>query len=236
MTILAVVTYTGNEKHVRAAEEMMRSFDEIIEDAPVQIQRSAINLKASRPAKIADWWHYHMDCGYSQAINTIIQKEIIDPPFTKTVHVGTGKVTPPSGKPSNITGVLIMSHRITFEDHRWLIELLRERDGDVVLSPILRENDPPELSIDAFPLCQFVPVSVIKAIRKKFGFCLLHPDFSDRGWDEVEAACIKNLAVPFKLVRGSQVHVNEGLGPIDLGQFPSDLLRRIQNFKRSRRM
>lgn len=260
MTILAVTPYTGSEKLVKMTEAMLASFFDIVTNglhgmpggAPT-FDVIAVDNAASRPQKHPVTWHPHMDenVGFGNAINFAIEKEIIQPPKLKTVHVETGKVTPTPLK-VDYTDILILNNDLQFPDTDWLRELLLARDGKHVLSPCTdvtataaavsngrRNVDPiPHHEVSAF--CWLVPIHLIFALRKKFGFNLFHQDFSNYGSDDVTAACLRSIVgkQPFRIVPRSWVKHLKAQTANELGVKAGDrtLIGRIVNYKRAKRL
>lgn len=260
MTILAITPYTGSEKLVKMTESMLAQFADIVTSGLTGIEGGAprfdvvaVNNAASRPQRHPVTWHCHLEenVGFGKAINLAIDREIIEPPRLKTVHIASGK-TKPTPQTVEITDVLLLNNDLQFPDAGWLRELLRERDGKHVLSPCTdvtatreavangRRNVEPILHREVSAFCWLVPVAMIHALRKKFGFNLFHPDFTNYGSDDVTSACLRGLygSKPFKIVPRSWVQHLKAQTANELGVKAGtpELLRRIANFKRARRL
>lgn len=253
MTILAVTPYTGSEKLVKMTERCLASFQQIAATVNHKVSITAVDNAASRPIKKGLYdWHCHMDAnvGFGNAINFAIQREIIEPPNLKIV-AGDGSAKK-FDQPMNFTHVLILNNDLEFPDTNWLAELLKERDGDLVLSPCTditataearaegaRNLDPiRHAQVSAF--CWLVPVTTIIKLRRKFGINLFHPDFTNYGSDDVTAAMLRSIISkqPFKIVPRSWVKHLKGQTANELGVKPGtpELLRRIRNFKLTKRL
>lgn len=250
MTILAVVAYTGSEKLVRMTEEMLESLLPLLNgEEPVRVV--AVNNAAVRPIKHGlVLWHPTMEKneGFGPAINFAIQTEIFDAP--KLVNMDTGEKI--EREPTEFTDVLVLNNDLQFPDRNWLQELLKARDGQHVLSPCTditatkaavtagaEDRDPvPHHEVSAF--CWLVPVTLVRALRKKFGFNLFHPDFPNYGSDDVTSACLRSIVgkQPFKIVPRSWVRHLKARTANELGLKGGDraLIGRIVNFKRSKRL
>jgi hypothetical protein len=259
MTILAITPYTGSEKLVKMTEAMLASFHDIVTaglagfDPRIEVAVVAVNNAASREQTFPVTWHCHMgeNVGFGRAINMAIEREIIEPPKLKTVHVGTGKTTK-TPQDVNITDILLLNNDLQFPDTNWLAHLLRERDGQHVLSPCtdvtatkqavapLALNLEPIMHREVSAFCWLVPVAHVHALRKKFGFNLFHPDFSNYGSDDVTAACLRSIVgpKPFKIVPRSWVKHLKAQTANELGVKAGnrELIGRIVNFKRAKRL
>lgn len=255
MTILAITPYTGSERLVRMTESMLAQFADIVTNGlhGMLFDVVAVDNAASRPQKHPVTWHPHMEknVGFGNAINFAIEREIIEPPKLKAVNIRTGKTTSIARK-VDITDVLLLNNDLQFPDPNWLRELLAARDGRHVLSPCTDvtatagavndkayDVDPrPHREVSAF--CWLVPIKAIFDLRKKFGFNLFHPDFTNYGSDDVTAACLRGLygSKPFKIVPRSFVRHLKAQTANELGVKAGtpELLRRIANFKRARRL
>lgn len=259
MKILAITPYTGSEKLVKMTEAMLASFHDVVAyglygfDEKIEVEVVAVNNAASRPQKhpVTSHWHMEENVGFGNAINKAIERDIIEPPKLKAVNILTGKVTSAASK-VDITDVLLLNNDLQFPDTSWLRELLRERDGKHVLSPCTdvtatkaavadgaRDSDP-ILHREVSAFCWLVPVVMIHALRKKFGFSLFHPNFTNYGSDDVTAACLRSFVspTPFKIVPRSWVKHLKAQTANELGVKAGtpELLRRIVNFKRARRL
>lgn len=257
MTILAIVPYTGSEKLVQMTEEMLEHlYAQVVAGAAGGANHFAVvavNNAASRPQKFPVTWHCTMDenVGFGNAINKAIEAEIIQPPKLKETNIETG-ATKSAAYQSTITDVLILNNDLQFPEHGWLRALLDARDGKHVLAPCTditatkeavaagaRDLDPiSHREVSAF--CWLVPVALIHAMRKKFGFNLFHPSFSNYGSDDVAAACLRSIVgpKPFKIVPRSWVKHLKARTANELGIKAGDreLIGRIVNFKRSKRL
>lgn len=234
MNILAIVPYAGSLKLVRMTEAMVRAFTvcakERIDEGQLRIV--AINNAADGqiPTALLDWHGYNdTNEGFGRAVNLAIAREL---------------------RPSD-SHVLVLNNDLEFPDTSWLEKLLAEVEGELVLSPCTditatkeavaegpRDADPMRLNqVSAF--CWLVPTSIIRQLRKKFGFHLFHPDFSNYGSDDVTAACLRSFrSKPFKLVPRSFVRHLKARTANELGVKAGEpeLLRRIANYKRARRL
>lgn len=259
MTILAITPYTGSEKLVKMTEAMLASFHAIVScglaglGEQVDFDVVAVNNAASRPQRHPVTWHCHLEenVGFGNAINRVIDREVLQPPRLKTVHIQSGKTTA-TPQPMKITHVLLLNNDLQFPDTNWLRELLAAREGNLILSPCTDITATKEaIATEARPLdpirhrevsafCWLVPVPVILALRKKFGFNLFHQDFSNYGSDDVTAACVRSIvgSKPFKIVPRSFVKHLKAQTANELGVKAGtpELLRRIANFKRARRL
>lgn len=251
MSILAVTAYTGSERLVKMTENMLSVF--LPRALQFDIRVVAINNAASRPIRSGlVQWHGHSDTneGFGNAINAAIKGEIIDPPNMKIVnHDGTVK---PMGLKSDYTHVLVLNNDLQFPDPDWLPHLLLEREGDLVLSPatditatVQARQDaaldlPPIRCAQVSAFCWLVPVTTIMKLRKKFGVNLFHPDFTNYGSDDIAAAMLRSIIskLPFKIVPRSFVKHLKAQTAKELGvkQGTPELLRRIANFKRARKL
>lgn len=188
--------------------------------------------------------------GFGNAINLAIKREIIDPPNLKII--GADGKTQPFKESTTHTHALIINNDLEFPDHAWLRELLKERDGDLVLSPCTDitataearntgpVDAPPTRHAQVSAFCWLVPVSTIMKLRRKFGVSLFHPDFTNYGSDDVAAAMLRSIISkqPFKIVPRSWVKHLKGQTANELGVKPGtpELLRRIRNFKLAKRL
>jgi hypothetical protein len=234
MNILAVVPYAGSKKLVKMTEAMVRSLTEcagpMIDEGKFRIVAINNNADGQIPTALVDWHGYNdTNEGFGNAINLAIKREL---------------------RPSD-THVLVLNNDLTFPHTSWLQELIAEAETDVVCAPCTdvtatreaiaegpRDLDPLRvLQVSAF--CWLVPRQSIVMLRKKFGFDLFHPDFSNYGSDDVTAACLRSIkSKPFKIVPRSWVHHEKAQTANELGVKPGtpELLRRIANFKRARRL
>lgn len=253
MKILAITPYAGSKKLVKMTEEMLRKFQVCVADAPFPVEVVAVNNAAELPIGngLTDW-HAHNETneGFGNAINLAIKRMVIEPKFLKiTGHDGKTK---PAGLKSDHTHVLLLNNDLEFPHVDWLTQLGKEVEGDLVLSPCTditatkdavsegpREASPlrsPQIS--AF--CWLVPVTTIEKIRRKFTFPLFHPEFSNYGSDDVTGAILRSLVSPkpFKVVPRSWVRHLKARTANELGVKAGEpeLLRRIANFKRARRL
>jgi hypothetical protein len=145
-----------------------------------------------------------------------------------------------------------LNNDLQFPDHKWLLHLLNEVEGNLVLSPTTditaspdaRAEGPveeaPIRSSQVSAFCWLVPVATIKKIRKKFGFPLFHPDFSNYGSDDVSGGILRSLVSrkPFKVVPRSFVRHLKAQTANELGVKPGqpEVLQRIRNFFRAHRL
>lgn len=258
MTILAITPYTGSEKLVKMTEGMLERFHRCASWAMIHGQAPnfyviAMNNAASRPQKFPVTWHGHMEenVGFGNAINKAIDRAVIEPPKLKTVSIKTGEVKP-TPEDCDITDVLILNNDLQFPDEMWLSELLNARDGKRVLSPCTditatkaaiaqgaRDLNPiAHHEVSAY--CWLVPVHLIHALRRKFGFNLFHPDFSNYGSDDVTAACLRSIVgkEPFRIVPRSFVQHLKAQTANELGIKAGDrtVIGRIVNYKRAKRL
>lgn len=259
MTILAVTPYTGSEKLVKMTEAMLDSFNRVVTMTRVldpttpPILLVAVNNAASRPIRAGlVQWHAHSEEneGFGNAINLAIKREIIEPPTLKRIDE-EGKAQP-MGLKMDITHVLVLNNDLQYPETNWLHELWKAREGDLVLSPCTDitatkeavAEGPRDLDaircaqISAF--CWLVPMAVIFKIRKKFGFNLFHPEFSNYGSDDVTGLVLRSLVSkkPFKVVPRSFVKHLKGQTANELGVRPGDpkVLQRIASFKRAHKL
>lgn len=237
MSLLAITPYAGSEALVKMTEAMLAAFSETAKGMEVSVV--AVNNAAARPIKTQLAWHGHNDTneGFGCAVNLAIKRELIEAPkLLKT--------------PSTHTHVLVLNNDLEFPDPRWLDELWQQRVDNLVLSPM---TDVTATSVavsahalDAEPVraaqvsafCWLVPVPVILMLRKRFGFELFNPDFTNYGSDDVTGACLRKLygPQPFKVVRRSFVRHLKAKTANELGVKPGtkELLQRIANYKRAR--
>lgn len=238
MTILAITPYAGSEKLVRMTESMLEQFSAC--PSPEQVNIVAINNAAVRPVRTKLEWHGHNETneGFGCAVNLAIQREVFDMEkrYSATVY----------------THVLVLNNDLEFPDDRWLSELLKEREGSLVLSPCTdvtatetAVNDRafdqgPRLAAQVSAFCWLVPVTTIRMLRKKFGVCLFHPEFTNYGSDDIAGAMLRKIVGPrpFKVVPRSWVKHRKAQTANELGvkAGTKDLLQRIANFKRARRL
>jgi hypothetical protein len=240
VSILAITPYAGSEKLVRMTERMLMAFDGCPTMAEDVIATVAVNNAAVRPVNHPLTWHAHMDKneGFGVAVNLAIKREIFD--------------MKKSGFPTTHTHVLVLNNDLEFPEPSWLMSLLRHREGNLVLSPCTditatkvavaessRDLDPVRWDqVSAF--CWLVPVTTIEMIRKKFGFELFSPEFSNYGSDDVTGAVLRRLVghKPFKVVPRSFVKHKKAQTANELGVKggTKELLQRIANWKRMRRL
>jgi hypothetical protein len=213
----------------------------------------AVNNAAERPVSRGLYnWHAHNEEneGFGRAINLAIQREIIDPPKTKIV--GLDGVAKSMALKVDFTHVLVLNNDLEFPDNSWLLPLLSACEGDLVLSPTTDITATPDAraegSVDADPrrsaqvsaFCWLVPVTTIIKIRKKFGWNLFHPEFSNYGSDDVTGLVLRSLVSkkPFKVVPRSFVKHLKGQTANELGVRPGDpkVLQRIASFKRAHKL
>lgn len=234
MNILAITPYAGSKKLVRMTEEMVRSFTvcakQRIDEGQLRIV--AINNAADGqiPTALVDWHGYNdTNEGFGNAVNLAIKREL---------------------RPSD-SHVLVLNNDLEFPDTSWLEHLLAAVEGELVLSPCTditatpeaRQEGPqpldPHRSKQVSAFCWLVPTQIITRLKKKFGFPLFHPDFSNYGSDDVTAACLRSFnSKPFKVVPRSWVRHKKAQTANELGVKAGEpeLLRRIANFKRARRL
>lgn len=234
MNILAIVPYAGSKKLVRMTEEMVRWFTvcakERIDEGQLRIV--AINNAADGqiPTALVDWHGYNdTNEGFGRAVNLAIMREL---------------------RPSD-SHVLVLNNDLEFPDTSWLEKLLEAREGELVLSPCTdvtatkeavaegARDIEPFRSVQVSAFCWLVPTSIIRKLKKKFGFPLFHPDFTNYGSDDVTAACLRSfLSKPFKVVPRSWVRHKKAQTANELGVKAGEpeLLRRIANFKRARKL
>lgn len=247
MTILVVTPYAGSEALVKMTERMLESLQSIIQIAVPNDQSDgfgvvAINNAAARPVKTKLTWHGHNETneGFGNAVNLAIQREVFDAKKAGVTNHPT------------YTHVLVLNNDLEFPDPRWLQELLRARQGHFVLSPCTDitatkaavndrayDIDPrPCDQVSAF--CWLVPVTTIEMMRKKFGVNLFHPDFTNYGSDDIAGAMLRSLLgpKPFRVVPRSFVRHLKARTANELGvkAGTKELLQRISNFKRARRL
>lgn len=251
--VLAITAYAGSKKLVKMTEEMLTNFAQCALETIDEVTTIAINNKADTSIKrgLVDWHAFNeTNEGFGRAINLAIQREIIEPPNTKIID-HAGKATS-MGLKSDYTHVLVLNNDLQFPDHRWLLHLLSECEGNLVLSPTTditatpdaRAEGPvdeaPIRSLQVSAFCWLVPVAVIHKIRKKFGWNLFHPDFSNYGSDDVTGAVLRTLVArqPFKVVRRAWVKHLKAQTANELGVRAGDpaVLQRIKNFKRAHRL
>lgn len=253
MTILAITAYTGSKRLVSMTEQMLMGFAVCaLEAEGFQFFDVAVNNAADEPIKarlVNSHLHNEKNEGFGNAINLAIKREIIDPPHLKIVSKDGTK---PAGQKVEITDVLVLNNDLQFTDVSWLARLLEARDGAHVLSPCTditatkeaiaysaRDLDP-ILHHQVSAFCWLVPVKVIFSLRRKFGFNLFHPDFTNYGSDDVTAACLRSIIskTPFKIVPRSFVKHLKAQTAMELGvkAGTKELLQRIANFKRARRL
>lgn len=237
MTILAITPYAGSKKLVRMTEEMLRSFRECVQVAGAEVTIVAMNNAAEDTIdrSLVDWHGWlPTNEGFGVAVNRGIQAEVFD--------------MPKAGFPDSYTHVLVLNNDLEFPDKVWLRELLDEREGGLVLSPCTDvtatkcavndkaydQSSRTATQVSAF--CWLVPVATIKAIRKRFGFNLFSPEFSNYGSDDVSGAILRRLVGPrpFKVVPRSWVRHRKAQTANELGIKAGDpaVLRAISNFKR----
>lgn len=251
--VLAITAYAGSKKLVKMTEEMLTNFAQCALETIDEVTTIAINNKADTSIKrgLVDWHAFNeTNEGFGRAINLAIQREIIEPPNTKIID-HAGKATS-MGLKSDYTHVLVLNNDLQFPDHRWLLHLLSECEGNLVLSPTTDITATPDARaegpVDEAPIrssqvsafCWLVPVAVIHKIRKKFGWNLFHPDFSNYGSDDVTGAVLRTLVArqPFKVVRRAWVKHLKAQTANELGVRAGDpaVLQRIKNFKRAHRL
>jgi len=239
--ILAITAYTGSRKLVKMTNDMLTRFRfcalEIIDDVTV----IGINNNADEPVQrtLLDWHAFNeANEGFGRAINMGIQREIFDPPGA------------PARKP--YTHVLVLNNDLQFPDPKWLLHLVNEVEGDLVLSPTTDitatkdavadgpQDAAPIRSSQVSAFCWLVPVTTIKKIRKKFGWNLFHPQFSNYGSDDCTSAVLRSLvsSKPFKVVCRSFVKHLKAQTANELGVRAGDpeVLQRLRNFKRVHRL
>lgn len=247
MKILVAVAYAGSKKLVEMTNEMLRSFADCATFAAMQAEFVvvAINNKADKDIdKTLVAWHAWNETneGFGRAISLAIEREVFN--------------MDKAGTPQNYTHVLVLNNDLVFDHRLWLYELLRVAavpiDPALTLVPCTdvtatkdavaagpREIEPFRVA-QASAFCWLVPVPVVKKIRKKFGFTLFHPDFSNYGSDDVTGAILRSLvsAKPFKIVPRSWVKHLKAQTANELGvkAGTKELLQRIANFKRTRRL
>ena len=232
MTILAITPFTGSEKLVKMTEAMLLNLESCINRTNEKFTVVAMNNGASRPlfAGLYDWQGHNKDnVGFGVAVNVAIQREMSE----------------------DVTHVLVLNNDLQFPHENWLSELLAARSPEElhVLSPCTditataqaRTDGPQNLhpfyatQVSAF--CWLVPAATIRLLRKKFGFQLFNPDFTNYGSDDVTGACLRKIIDkrPFKVVSRSWVKHLKGQTSAELGirAGTKDLLQRIKNYKRS---
>lgn len=240
MTILAVVPYAGSKKLVAMTDRMLESFQLCAAAIADPINVVAINNAADAAIKTKVTWHGFNDKneGFGNAVNLAIQREVFD--MVK------------QGFPDHVTHVLVLNNDLEFPDPQWLRELLDELEEVLVVTPCTnvtatkvavaeaaRDADSIRANqVSAF--CWLVPVATIKRIRKKFGFNLFHPEFSNYGSDDVTSAILRSLLgpKPFKVVPRSFIRHLKAQTANELGikAGTKELLTRIANYKRARRL
>lgn len=237
MHILAITPYAGSKKLVRMTEDMLRSFRACVEEAKVSCSVVAWNNAAEDTIdrSLCDW-HAWSDVneGFGVAINKAIQAEVFD--------------MKKAGFPDTYTHVLLLNNDLEFPDRTWLRELVAAADPNRVVTPCTditaTKAAVAERAFDLDPVrsqqvsafCWLVPMSVIHRIRKKFGFNLFSPEFSNYGSDDVTGAILRRLVenAPFLIVRRSWVRHRKAQTANELGIKAGDpeVLKRIANFKR----
>lgn len=251
--ILAITPYAGSKKLVAMTEAMLRSFATCVSASRLQVEIAAMNNAAERHIeKGLAHWNYtnEKNEGFGNAINLIIKNEIIDPPHLKVVPIDGGPIKSMSLKPG-FTHVLLLNNDLEFPQTEWLQQLVAEAESELVLSPCTDvtataqavQDGPVDLdpirSVQVSAFCWLVPVSIIHKLRKKFGFNLFHPDFSNYGSDDVTAACLRSfIQRPFKIVPRAWVRHLKAQTANELGVKAGtpELLKRIANYKRARRL
>jgi hypothetical protein len=242
MTILAITVYAGSEKLVRMTETMLANFVHCALGLDAKTNVVAINNASARPVKTQSilTWHGHFDKneGFGVGVNLAIKRELFD----MRKH----------GMRTDYTHVLVLNNDLEFPDTQWLSHLLAAREGNLVLSPCTdvtatkaaiasaaRDDDAfRHDQVSAF--CWLVPVTTIEMIRKKFGFELFSPDFTNYGSDDITGAVLRKLLgpKPFKIVPRSFVRHRKAQTANELGVKAGtpELLQRIRNWKSARRL
>lgn len=244
MTILAVVAYAGSERLVKMTERMLADLHAIISVGRSQIPFGvvAVNNAAERPIKTPVTWHAHNETneGFGNAVNLAIRREIFDARKAKVTDHPT------------YTHVLVLNNDLEFPDTGWLFELLAEMDSKLVCSPCTditaTRECIQESAMDLDPIrcaqvsafCWLVPVPVIEFIRKRYGFELFSPEFTNYGSDDITGAVLRKVVgpKPFKVVPRSWVRHKKAQTANELGvkSGTKELLQRISNWKRARRL
>jgi hypothetical protein len=246
MTILVVTPYAGSEKLVRMTERMLDDFGEISNPLHQGIDGLdfwvvAINNAAERPIKTPVAWHGHFPVneGFGVAVNLAIRREVFD-------------VKKHLNPEHHVTDVLVLNNDLEFPDKAWLKKLLDARDGRHVLSPCTditatkmavaecAHDLDPVMADQVSAFCWLVPVPVIEQLRKRYGFELFSPEFTNYGSDDITGACLRRIIgqKPFKVVQRSWVKHKKAQTANELGikAGTPDLLLRIRNWKRNRRL
>jgi len=160
----------------------------------------AVNSGSTRPVRrgLATWnCHFGKNHGFACPVNFIIGKEL----------------------EKADTHVLVMNNDLVFEQKDWLCRLLEEKNSKVVCSPVTDRTASKKATaakaVDAPPIrvnnlsafCWLVPRSVIKLLKRRFGFWLFDPDFFAYGEDDYTSAILRRYVdpKPFKVVRRSWV-------------------------------
>lgn len=240
MSLLAITPYAGSKKLVAMTQAMLESFKVCAmgHDFTLVAVNNAADDKL--PKGLVDF-HYFNDKneGFGNAINLAVRRELYDAP----------KV---SKKPHGYSHVLILNNDLQFPHISWFNELLIESDNKHVASPCtdvtatrIAVADGPDdenavMADQVSAFCWLVPVPVIELIRKRFGFDLFHPEFSNYGSDDITGAVLRKIIgpKPFKVVRRSWVKHLKAQTANELGvkAGTAELLLRIRNFKRARRL
>lgn len=245
MNVLVVTPYAGSKKLVEMTNRMLHEF--AICAAGLMKHKFfvvAVNNAAEGDIHkgLADRHLWMRDDngqlaneGFGRAINTAIRSEIFDM------------------KDASYTHVLCLNNDLEFSDHKdWLEHLLRVAPLNRVSSPCTDitaataakasgpVDDKPRAASQVSAFCWLVPVEIIKLIRRRFGWELFHPEFSNYGSDDVTGAVLRRLVAPqpFLVVPRSWVKHLKAQTANELGvkAGTKDLLQRITNFKRANRL
>ena len=234
MNLLAITVYAGSEKLVKMTEQMLQKFATCTEG--FKVRTAAFNNAAERPiAKGLVDWHAHSEegnIGFGRAVNLLIEREVFTEPLEKFTHV------------------LVLNNDLVFDDNTWLHHLLAAVEGNLVLSPCTDRTAtkealargpvdiPPIRSRQVSAFCWLVPVPVIKAIKKRFGFYLFHPDFTNYGSDDATCAILRRHLDPrpFKIVPRSWVrHLKAQTGnEMGLKGGDPEIIARLNAFYRAK--
>tara|TARA_R110000803_G_scaffold48198_10_gene100114 strand:- start:8591 stop:9292 length:702 start_codon:yes stop_codon:yes gene_type:complete len=213
MRICAITVYAGSEPLVEMTESMLKQFREC---HGFKGKLMAFNNGAARSIdqKLVDWQgESPTNLGFGKAVNWLIEMALFVDPTEQFSHV------------------LVLNNDLEFPERSWLVELLKEAKGTLVLSPCTdrtatkealakRGFDKPPIrcgQVSAF--CWLVPVDVIKSIRAQYGYNLFDPDFFAYGEDDYAGAVLRKKfnRQPFKVVPRSWVRHLKGKTGKEMG-------------------
>lgn len=206
--LLAITPYTGDEKLVAMTEDCIEQLQRCPLPEGWKGHILAVNNSAARAIRVFDvkndWEVHHLqrekNFGFGVGVNQGLDYWMIGERFP-------------------VDQVLVFNNDLQFPFGDWLIQLMKEIEGNYVLSPCTdvtatfeaTEFEPKDKGtirhreVSAF--CWLLPINIVKAIDVRFGFPLFCPQFTNYGSDDATAAILRKLygETPFKIVPRSWV-------------------------------